>query len=222
MNKKITFLLLFFLLSVGFLVKVPKTEASSFTNAYVRLSQQTANALLSGTICAQPSNASAGTENKIVINFPSDFSISNSTNNWSSNVSGIPSGANPWPGISIHPTAISGQTVTFSSTDLTTDMLYCFNFSSSQSTTGDPGSDKIGTLTTKNSSNATIDSTTYALAILDSNRIGISATVPPDDSYLPVSIESTTPGSNFPQNTTLNYKINYGLLRSEEHTSELQ
>jgi hypothetical protein len=212
MNKKITFLLLFFLLSVGFLAKVPKTEASSFTNAYVRLSQQTANALLSGTICAQPSNASAGTENKILINFPSDFSISNSTNNWSSNVSSIPSGANPWPGISIHPTAVSGQTVTFSSTDLTTDTLYCFNFSSSQSTTGGSGNDKIGTLTTKNSSNATIDSATYALAILDSNRIGISATVPPDASYLPISIESTTAGNNFPQNTTLDYQITYGLL----------
>ena len=212
MNKKITFLLLFFLLSVGFLWKVPKTEASSFTNAYVRLSQQTANTLLSGTICAQPSSAVVGTENKILINFPSDFSISNSTNNWSSNVSRIPSGANPWPNISSHATAISGQAVTFSSTDLTVNALYCFNFSSSQSTTGDSGSDKTGTLTTKNSSNTTIDSTTYALAILDSSRIGISATVPPDASYLPVSIESTTAGNNFPQNTTLNYKITYGLL----------
>src|ERR1035437_3765711 len=212
MNKKITFLLLFFLLSVGFLWKVPKTEASSFTNAYVRLSQQTANTLLSGTICAQPSAASAGTENVILINFPSDFSISNNINAWTTNVSRIPSGANPWPNISSHATAISGQAVTFSSTDLTTNALYCFNFSSSQSTTGDSGSDKTGILTTKNSSNATIDSTAYALAILDSNRVAVSATVPPDASYLPVSIESTTAGNNFPQNTTLNYKITYGLL----------
>src|ERR1035437_1184495 len=142
MNKKITFLLLFFLLSVGFLVKVPKTEASSFTNAYIRLSNQTANSPLSGTICAQPSNASAGTENKILINFPSDFSISNSTNNWSTNVSRIPSGANPWPNIITHATAVSGQTDTFSRTDLAANALYCFNFSSSQSTTGDSGSDK--------------------------------------------------------------------------------
>src|ERR1035437_9920039 len=200
MNKKITFLLLFFLLSVGFLVKVPKTEASSFANAYVRLSQQTANAFLSGTICAQPSAASAGTENKILINFPSDFSISNSTNNWSSNVSRIPSGANPWPNISSHATAVSGQTVTFYSTDLTADALYCFNFSSIQSTTGDSGSDKTGTLTTKNSSNTTIDSATYALAIIDSSQIAVTATVPPNASYLPISLESTTTGSNFPQN----------------------
>lgn len=211
MNKKIIFLSLFFLL-VGFVWKVSPVDASSFSNTYLRLDNQTPNILLSGTLCAQPSSADAGTESKILITFPDDFSISGNTNNWAANVSHLPSGANSWPSISSHATAVSGQTVTFSSTDLTANVLYCFNFNSSSSTTGSSGTDRQGTITTENSSNANIDSSHYALTILDSNQIGVTATVQPDTTYLPITIESTTGGDNFPQNTTLNYKITYGLL----------
>jgi hypothetical protein len=211
MNKKIIFLLLFFLFT-GFLWKVPLTQASSFTNAYLRLDGQTANAPLSGTVCAQASSVGAGTEAKVTITFPSDFSISANTNNWTTHVNNLPSDATAWPSIGTVSTTVLGQAVTFTSGDLTTNTLYCFNFTSSSSTTGTAGTDKTGTITTKNSSNATIDSTTYYLAILSDNQIEVTATVPPDTSYLPIAIESTTPGSNFPQNTTLDYKITYGLL----------
>jgi hypothetical protein len=211
MNKKIIFLSLFFLI-VFCLWKTPQAQASTFTNAYIRLDNQTANTFLSGTICAQPSSAGAGTESKILITFPNDFSISNNTNNWAANVSRLPNGANSWPNISSHATAVSGQTVTFSSTDLTADTLYCFNFNSSSSTTGNTGTDMQGAITTKNSSNTNIDSSNYALTILDSNQFGVTATVQPDTTYLPISVEQTTPGNNFPQNTVLNYKITYGLL----------
>jgi hypothetical protein len=212
MNKKITFLLLFFLLSVGFLWKVPKTDAASFTNAYIRLDNQTANAALSGTICAQPSNAGANNEAKVLINFPSDFSISANSGNWTTNVSNLPNGASNWPGISSVATTVSSRTVTFGSGDLTANIVYCFNFAGSASTTGNSGTDKAGTITTKNSSNTNIDSTNYALAILAHNQAQVTATVPPNITYLPISVESTTAGNNFPQNTVLNYKITYGLL----------
>ena len=212
MNKKITFLLLFFLLSVGFLVKVPKIEASSFTNAYIRLNNQTANSPLSGTICAQPSSAGAGTENKILISVPNDFSLSANTSNWTTNISNLPNGATNWPSIGSSATSVSGKAVTFSSGDLTLNVLYCFNFVGSSSTTGATGTDKPGSITTKNSSNTNIDSSNYAFTILASSQIGVTATITPNASYLPISLESTTAGSNFPQNTILNYQINYGLL----------
>ncbi|MGA2911615.1 MAG: hypothetical protein ABSE17_03200 [Candidatus Levyibacteriota bacterium] len=211
MNKKIIFLSLFFLLA-GCLWKIPQAKASTFTDGYIRLDNQTANAPLSGTICAQPSSAGAGTEAKISVAFPSDFSISANTSNWTTNVSGLPDGATSWPSIGSSATSVSGQTVTFASGDLTADTLYCFNFTGSSSTTGAAGTNKTGTLTSKNASNATIDQTTYYLAILNNNQIEVTATVPPNATYLPVSLKSTNTGSSFPQNTVLNYKINYGLL----------
>jgi hypothetical protein len=211
MNKKIIFLLLFFL-SAGLFFKLPSAFASTFTSTSVRLDHSTANAALSGTVCAQPSSADDGTENKVIITFPSNFTISANASNWTTDTNNLPSGANLWPSIGITATNVSGQSVTFSSADLTLNALYCFNFTGSSSTTGNTGNDKIGTVTTKNSSNTTIDSTTYAVSILASNQIGISATVPPTMTYLPISIESTTNGDNFPQNSTLNYKITYGSL----------
>jgi hypothetical protein len=211
MNKKIIFLLLFFL-SAGLFFKLSSAFASTFTNASVRLDHPTVNAALSGTICAQPSSTVAGTESKVIITFPNDFTVSANASDWTADTNNLPSGANLWPSIGTTAANVSGQSVTFSSADLTLNALYCFNFTGSSSTTGNTGSDKTGTVTTKNSSNTTIDQTTYAVSILDSNQIGISATVPPAIADLPIAIESTTIGNNFPQNTTLNYKITYGLL----------
>jgi len=210
-NKKIIFLLLFFL-SGGLFLQLPKAFASTFTGAYVKLDNQTPNAALFGTVCAQPSSAGAGTENQVTIAFPDDFTVSVNPSDWTTDVSNLPSGATIWPSIGKTATGVSGQSVTFSSGDLTSTNLYCFNFTGASSTTGSTGSDKTGTITSKNSSNATIDSTTYAVSLLANNQIGINATVPPTASYLPISIESITTGNNFPQDTVLDYKITYGLL----------
>jgi hypothetical protein len=211
MNKKIIFLLLFFL-AIGLFIKLPGAFASNFTNASLMLDHQTPNARLSGTICAQSSSSGAGVENKIIVTFPNDFTVSTNTGNWTTDINNLPSGASIWPGISSIATNVSGQSVTFSSSDLTTNTLYCFNLTGTSSTTGNTGIDKTGTIITKNSSNKTIDSASYAVSVLTNNQIGISATIPPHISDLPISIELTTTGGNFSQNTVLNYKIHYGLL----------
>jgi len=210
MSKQIFFLLLFFL-SASFLAKVPNAQAN-FANAYLRLDNPTANTALSGTVCAQP--FTSGTEAKVVLTFPDSFSVSANASNWSTNVSDIPSGATVWPGIGATASSVSGNAVTFISGDLTVGTLYCFNFSGTSSTTGAAGNDQNGTIATKNSSNAIIDSTTYALSIVTDNQIKITATVPSQVSSLPISIESVTTGSQFSQNTTLDYKITYGSLAS--------
>lgn len=208
MGKKLALILSFIL--IFNLFDPLKAEASSFTTSYVRLTNQSANSSLSGTVCAEPSSPGAGTENKISVTFPSDFTVSSSASNWTTTVTNLPSGSTPWPGIGSAATSVSGQSVTFASSDLTSSVLYCFNFTGASSTTGSSGNDKAGTLTTKNSSNTTIDSTTYSTSILSSNQISVTASVDPSVSNLPVAIESTTAGSNFPQNTTLSYKITYG------------
>jgi len=211
MNKKIIFLLLFFW-SAALFCNLPITHASSFTSAYLRLNNQTPNAPLSGTVCAQPSSYSAGTENKVIITFPGDFTVSQNASNWTTTVTNLPAGSTVWPTIGSPAANVSGQSVTFSSADLTANTLYCFNFNGTGSTTGDINNDDNGLVITKNASNTTIDQTNYAVSIVTNNQIQLSATVPTKVSDLPIAIESETPGSNFPQNTILSYKITYGLL----------
>jgi hypothetical protein len=208
MNKKIIFLLLFFLLA-SLLASTSSVQAS-FTNAYLRLDSPTANAPLSGTACAEPSTN--GAEAKVALTFPNTFTISSNASNWSTDTDNLPSGATAWPGIGATASSVSGKSVTFASGNLSVGTLYCFNFSGTSSTTGAVGNDQNGTITTKNSSNVTIDSATYALSIITNNQIKVTATVPPQVDNLPISIESITTGSQFPQNTILSYKITYGSL----------
>ena len=212
MNKKVTFGLLLFFLTVGSFLKLPQAFAAEFTSASLRLDHQTPNTALSGTVCAQSS--SAGVENKVIIAFPKDFMVSGNTANWTANTNNLPSGATAWPGIGTPAISVSGQSVTFSSGDLTSSgAFYCFNFDgSTSSATGDNGNDELGEVTTKNSTNTIINSTTYAVSIIASDQIGITAIVPPAVSDLPISIEAETAGSNLSQRTILNYKITYGSL----------
>lgn len=209
MGKFLALFLSLLLLSVGF-INLKNAKAASFSSAYVRLDSQSANTALSGAVCAKASAAGAGTENKILVTFPSDFTISQTASNWTTNTTNLPEGSSAWPGIGATATSVSSKTVTFASSDLTTTNLYCFNFTASSSTTGSAGTDKLGTIVSKNSSDTTIDSTTYSLAIISSSQISITASVDPQVSDLPIAIESTTAGTTFPQDTTINYKITYG------------
>ncbi len=197
------------LILVFFLSK-PLTANAGFSNAYLRLNSQKPNTALSGTVCAQPSSPTAGTERSIAITFPSDFTISANASNWTTATTNLPSGSTAWPGISQNPTGVSGQTVTFASSDLTADVLYCFNFTAGSSATGALGNDKTGIIATKNGSGSVIDSTTYAISIVNNNQIDVTASVDPQISDLPVTLSSTTTGTQFPQSTTLSYEITYG------------
>lgn len=209
MRKFFALFLSLLLISIGF-IGLKNAAAAPFASAYVRLDSQSANTALSGTVCAIASAAGAGTENKIIITFPSDFTISSTASNWTTNTTNLPAGSLSWPGIGATATSVSGKSVTFTSSDITTSSQYCFNFAGASSTTGSAGTDKLGVVTSKNSSDTTIDSTTFSLAITSSSQISITASVDPQVSDLPIAIESTTAGSTFPQNTTIGYKITYG------------
>lgn len=188
--------------------------ASNFTTSYLRLSTQQANSPLSGTVCTQPSSPGVGIENSIEVIFPSDFTVSTNIANWTTSTTNLPNGATVWPGISANANAVSGKTVSFSSSDLTANVLYCFNFSAASSTTGSVGNDKTGTITTKNSANGTLDTTTYALSIVNNNQISVTASVNSPIDTLPISLISQTSGSQFSQDSTITYKITYGSTNS--------
>jgi len=203
-------LVLLLLATIAFLYKPAPGFASSFASAYMRLDSQKVSAPLSGTICTQPSSAGAGTENSVIITFPSNFTVSQTASNWTTSVTNLPSGSTIWPGVGLPTTSVSGQSVTFSSSDLTADTLYCFNFTGASSTTGALGDNKTGKITTQDNLNSTIDSTIYATSIINNNQIGVTATIDPHVSDLPIAIQSLTSGTKFQENTTITYLITYG------------
>lgn len=207
MNRKLALIFSLFI----FILNFPSFAHAGFDQAYVRLDSLKTSAALSGTVCAKPSSASSGTENKVIIEFPSDFTISSTLSNWSTSTTNLPDGATAWPLIGASATGVSGNQVTFSSGDLSQDVLYCFNFTGSSSTTSSvTGNDKTGIITTKNSSNTAIDSTNYAVSIVNNNDISVTAGVDPKVSDLQIDIASQDSGTQFPQSTTLTYTITYG------------
>ncbi len=194
-----------------FILNSPSPIFADFNQAYIRLDSLKTSAALSGTICAKPSSASLGTENKVIIEFPSDFTISSTVLNWTTSTTNLPDNTTAWPSIGASASNISGNQVTFSSGDLSQDILYCFNFAGNSSTTSSvTGNNKTGTITTKNSSNTAIDSTSYAVSIAASSTINITASVDPKVSDLQIDIESQDSGKRFAQDKTLTYKITYG------------
>ena len=187
-------------------------DAASFSQSYLRLDRTKANTALSGLVCAKPSSSGAGTEAKVSITFPSDFTINASPSNHttSTSTSNLPSGATSWPSIGSSAQSVSGQTVTFSGGDLTSSSsLYCFNFTSSSSTTGGTGT-KTGTIAAKSSGDTIIDSSEYAVSIVSSDQITVSATVPANASNFQILLDPVPQQSEFRQGDVIPYEITYG------------
>lgn len=208
MRKIIFALFLFSLIFTALLTSF--SFAQGFNNAYLRLANQSANSALSGTVCAQPSSSGAGVESKVVVIFPSNFTISQNTSNWTTNTTNLPAGSTAWPGIGSAATSVSGKGVTFASSDLTANVVYCFNFAGTSSTTGSAGNNQSGSIATQKSNGQTIDLTAYAVSITNSNKINITASVDPRISDLQANLSSVTSGTEYNQNTTITYKLTYG------------
>ena len=156
-------------------------QAGNFEQAYVRLERLKASTTTGGTVCAQADTVA--TEADVQVVFPTGFTVNTTASNWTVTTTNLPAGATAWPGINTA-SAVSGQTVTFPSSDLTVSTLYCFNFSGTSTlTTGTAGNDKTGTITTRTSGPATIDSSGYALSVVSDDQIVVTATVPATFSF---------------------------------------
>ena len=150
---------------------------TNMTQAYVRLDRLKAMTDTGGIVCSDP--AGSATENDVKIIFPSGFTVNQSAANWTTTVSDLPSGAVAWPGIGTA-TDVTGQIVTFPSGDLTPGNLYCFKFSlSSTLTTGNVGTNQMGTIITEASGGVQMDISNYAVSIISNDQVTINAVVPP-------------------------------------------
>jgi hypothetical protein len=153
-----------------------QSAEANFQQAYLRLDRMKASTTTGGLVCAEPNTV--GTEVDVQVTFPTGFTVNSTAANWTVTTTNLPSGASAWPGIATA-SAVSGQIVTFPSTDLTVGTLYCFNFAAATTLTNSTaGNDKTGTITTRATGPTTVDSTQYATSIISDDQIVVTAVVP--------------------------------------------
>jgi hypothetical protein len=163
-------------------------KAAPFQQAFVRLDRLTATTPTGGRVCAKP--ATTATEASVQVTFPTtsgtDYVVNATAANWTVTTTGLDTGQTAWPGIGTA-SAVAGKTVTFPSTDLTVGTLYCFNFSATNTlTTSSAAASETtqGTIVTRTSAPANIDSSTYSEAIISNDQVVVSAVVPPSFSFV--------------------------------------
>ncbi len=156
---------------------VQKADAGTLSSTFVRLDRMSASTPTTGLVCATTPSSDNGTEADVQVTFPTGFTVSGTTSNWAVATTNLPNGATPWPGINTA-TNVTSQTVTFPSTNLTTSTQYCFRWTNTAAlSTSSAGDSKTGSVTTRTSGPATIDTNTYAVSVQD-DQIGVSASVP--------------------------------------------
>lgn len=179
-SKSIISILLYIVtfLSLVYPIFTPGKADATVTEAFVRFDRLATGAAISGTACQK--TGTSGTETGVIITFPASWTISQTASNWTVTTTGLPTdpsgggAASAWPGINTA-TSVSGGSVLFPSTDLSTNTFYCFNFTGASSTIGSAGNDQTGQLKTTGGS-PYVDSTDWAVSIVSSGSDQITVT----------------------------------------------
>lgn len=156
----------------------PKMSGATVTEAFVRFDRLATGAAISGTACMETDTV--GTETNVVIDFPSDWTISQTAGDWTVTTTNLPvrpstgGTATAWPGINTA-TTVNGVSVVFAGSDLTVDTWYCFNFTGASSTVGPAGNDKTGTLKTQGGA-PYVDTVEYATSVVSASADQITVT----------------------------------------------
>lgn len=158
---------------------LPPQANAAVTEAWVRFDRLATGSGVSGTACMETTGG-AGTESGVIIDFPTDWTISGTPANWTVTTTNLPTSsdnstaATAWPGIGTA-TAVDGNSVRFPSTDLSDDTFYCFNFAGASSTVGPAGNDKTGTLKTEGGS-PFVEEVAWATSVVASGADQITVT----------------------------------------------
>lgn len=159
-------------------------SAASLSQSFVRFDRMKVSTATTGTVCVKP--ATVAVEASVQVTFPTGYTVNTTIGNWTVNTTNLawPTGGTAWPGIGTATTA-AGQVVTFPSTDLTIGTLYCFNWTNSAalSIKGSASASNGGTITTRDSVPATIDTASFTTASITDDQIAVSATVPQSFSF---------------------------------------
>lgn len=171
------------LLMIIFSVIASNARAASLTEVMVRFDRMKISTATTGTVCAEPT--STATEADVQVVFPASYTLG-AAGTFTVNTTNLawPTGGTAWPGINTA-TNVTSQTVTFPSGDLTAGTLYCFNWTNSGAVTvkSSATSSNLGSVTTRTSGPANIDSEQYSTASIADDQIVVSATVPSTFSF---------------------------------------
>lgn len=160
----------FLIVLIAPFIFVNTAEAAGLQQAWVRPDRLKASTATTGQICAKTAVADV-TEANVVVTFPTGFTLGLAAT-FTVSTTNLPSGASAWTGIATA-TDVTSQVVTFPSSNLTANTLYCFNWASSTAVTNSTaGNDKTGTIASGGNSSS------YALSIISDDQIVVTATVP--------------------------------------------
>lgn len=167
------------------LVRIQQVNAGALASTFVRFDRMAISTPTTGTICAKP--ASVGTEASVAVAFPTGYTLGIAgtfTVDTTTNTASWPTGGTAWLGITTA-NNVTGQVVTFPSSDLTVGTLYCFNWinSSAVTTKSSATSSNSGTVTTQATGPVTIDTSSYSTATIANDQIVVTATVPQSFSF---------------------------------------
>ena len=158
--------------------------AVGFQQAYMRLDRMKTASATGGMVCATP--ASTATEGKVVLTFPSTYTLNITAANWTVSTTNLPTGATAWIGITTA-TAIdnTAKTATFTSGELAVATQYCFNFAAlnTLTTAASPTNNQQANIQTQTGAAATIDYTNIALVNIADDQVLVTAVVPPSFSF---------------------------------------
>ncbi len=154
---------------------IEKVEAAGLQQAWVRFDRMAASTATTGMVCVKTAAIDV-TESDVVVTFPTGFTVSATAGNWTVTTTNLPTGATAWVGVGTATTANAGtRVVTFPSSNLTANTLYCFNWSNTAAlSTGSAGASQTGTIASGGNSSV------FSTAIVSSGAdlITVTATVP--------------------------------------------
>lgn len=151
----------------------------------VRFDRMRTNTPTSGMVCFTPATTSADVKTWAVT-FPAGFTVSTTSAQWQSgnlSTTNRPAGSSAWPSVASATAVVSGQTVTWTNPTAQTmnsGTQYCYNWTSTAAiTTASSAAPNLsGSMVTRNSGSAEIDSAVYATATIANDQIQVTATVP--------------------------------------------
>lgn len=180
MKQNLTLRIAFVLLAglTVFFVAPRPVKAAQLAETIIRLNRMKASTATGGSVCVKMTTT-AGTDAKLKVTFPSGFTVNGTASNWTVSTSDLPAGGTAMPGIATA-SVVSGQTVTFPITDISSAAtLYCFNFTGTSTLTTDTaGSDKTGSISVTTSADAQIDGGIFATAVIADDQVTVTASVP--------------------------------------------
>lgn len=204
--RKIVIAGLLLLLIVGI---TPPAFAADFNGTYIRLDKMTENTSPGRVLVTANTNV-ADVEDAVRVIAGSGWSISGTASNFTTSTTGLPDGVSAWPGIGTA-SAVSGQTITFPSSNLTANTVYGFYITGGFTTNPGAGSGSghlwqvITRVGGTNSSEATLSVPTIV-----NDSISVTATVEANSNDLQVTLTEDNSTSSVEEEQTLNYTITYG------------